>query len=459
MSLFVSEAAMAQVPPICTSLSKVTCAGGPRTDVTGKSEAVDARKFADQELTRIRPIISKTFKSFIATDKGEILKEKILDALPNQKSNCIAMYGSDECNEFAAAALAELYIKSEGSLDLVPNFKGAFDALKASEILAMPAYRQIAERTTAEQSAKLSPELRKKFLSEIYPNAKKHFIETVNNLSIDEKSKAEIIKKVKTIKPATLTCDPIFKTNTGLLQSFFPNAQYDENEKEIGICPAYLLFSTSEFDLTALIAHEIAHSVDPCNLPWGMYDQERKLPSEMLEDKEIENQYLKENFLSCLRSDSSVGALSFRPDLDQLKREEEESPEGEAKGAYANSTHRTCGTDQINESVSDWFAAETVARFIEARKFSKAEAATGVSNIYRSMCVGESSELGVHPPMSKRLDSIFAAHPKIRVQMGCSPEHPKKKYCDINNPASLTRTNSPSVLVPKTKAAPKGAIR
>lgn len=147
-----------------------------------------------------------------------------------------------------------------------------------------------------------------------------------------------------------------------------------------------LLFTVkSKFNLAFTLVHELAHSIDPCeikaaNLLMPIYD----------------------NVVSCL------GASH---DMDQ---------ECSARG-------------QLAETFADWVATHVVADILEQERqhYSGNELKNALFNSVRDLCQddeegfedGSEGELSAsHPKNDYRVNRIFAQHPQIREMLGCKQE-------------------------------------
>jgi hypothetical protein len=145
---------------------------------------------------------------------------------------------------------------------------------------------------------------------------------------------------------------------------------------------AYLVAAKSWFNMLFTVAHELAHSVDPCEvraagLAFPAYD---RLAACFLRDGLIE----------------------------------------------ARSTRRECGqNDQLSESFADWMAVQVTAEALEsfATRFHGPALVAAATNSVRDLCEeeGDVSDSQYHPEPRIRIDRIFGQNPKIRSLLGCSP--------------------------------------
>lgn len=158
---------------------------------------------------------------------------------------------------------------------------------------------------------------------------------------------------------------------------------------------AYFLSVHSWFNMVFTLAHEIGHSIDPCEvrnakLSLGAYNR----------------------LTSCF-IDQSLVALP----QDRLE----------------------CGEhDQLSETFADWIAVHITARTLRnySTEFPANSLMNSVVNSVRDLCEVEDDETQMetdfHPPPEVRVDKIFGRNPEIRAILGCEPQ-PKATavYCDF----------------------------
>lgn len=217
------------------------------------------------------------------------------------------------------------------------------------------------------------------------------------------------IERVKLVKFKTPSLSDDFK-----VACEFPNAWYNTESNTMTVCPQW--FNQPKINLFETLAHELSHSIDPCNfsaplkiksskadeVEAGAFDLSLNLEkinqSETLFGK-LDNQDLREkdqkcasvkdypfkSMLSCLQSDQSIGAKI--PDLKLMKKKMEETlerfkaqgrnPESDIDYRYLKEAlsnfdkykeqYGLChsktfgGVSQIEEAFADKMASELVA--------------------------------------------------------------------------------------------------
>lgn len=147
----------------------------------------------------------------------------------------------------------------------------------------------------------------------------------------------------------------------------------------------FVLGTTSRFNLAFTLAHELAHSIDPCTLRstgWTPPALER--------------------LSACLMDQGLV-------DLGDQRRE--------------------CSLrDQLSETFADWLAAEILSQALEAwgSDYPEDQRWAAVVNSIRDLCEVpdlsvEKNDSAWHPSPKIRIDRILGRHPRIRRYLGCAP--------------------------------------
>ena len=211
------------------------------------------------------------------------------------------------------------------------------------------------------------------------------------------------------------------------------DSHLDPKTKKVHLCYGLAAANTSKYAMAEVLAHEIAHSFDGCNL--NLKDATSGTVSNsggvvgtiqgMLggwtkKVKSADDASPYRAAIECLRDPKSIGAVNKAQKFD---------PTGKFP------IH--C-SDQISESFADLVAVETVVRLSEKGFFGKNQSAEdqakGMKNAMRHLCTSRrfDAEKEVHPHFNDRIGKILLAHPKVRKTLGCAPLDPKKmRYCDV----------------------------
>ncbi len=255
-----------------------------------------------------------------------------------------------------------------------------------------------------------------------------------------------------------------------LARIFIPNAYYDEAANTFRYCNGYLLHNQSEFAMATTIAHELAHSIDPCWIAQGPSDYTFKY-SAPTDIERSENEFPFKNLIQCLRSKESVGAERLSnaplmpaappkpgppkpappkpishdiktdriPDTDDWESTVKNASNASEKGSVIKSPF--CKEDQIGESFSDWVSAELLPQYIASNfpDLSTDQYRIGFSNAHRGECSlrhpkRSRDSVRLHPPWEKRTDKILLVQPEVRKKMGCAEEPPDGSvYCKVDS--------------------------
>ncbi|QDK38191.1 hypothetical protein [Bdellovibrio sp. NC01] len=273
----------------------------------------------------------------------------------------------------------------------------------------------------------------------IFPDVKSLLVKKISELPIAEDKKQLMMDKVKGIRFGGTDCS--IMGVAGVSETFMPNAFYSPTEQSFTVCKGFLGDNLSEFGMSMFIAHELAHSIDPCGLstaPEGVgitYSSFKPLA-------EKEKEYPITGLISCLRSEKSMNAV--HKDLPPSKAAES------SKESVAASM---CENDQIGEAVADWFGTEVMAAYITKNhpNLTKTQWQNGVTNVFRTACSAPNQPAALwdeHPSVPTRVNAGVLQNPIVRQKMGCSPSN-TRVYCDATNPDAMAQ---------KT-AAPKGRVQ
>jgi hypothetical protein len=160
---------------------------------------------------------------------------------------------------------------------------------------------------------------------------------------------------------------------------------------------AYLLGAQSYYNLVFTMGHELAHSIDPCEM--------------------------------------RVARLSF-PAYDHLT-----ACFMETHVITMRKTRLECGhDDQLSEAFADWIAVQVTAEALNAvqSQYTPEQLFAAAANSVRDLCEdpGEDPDLlpdlSLHPAPTTRIERIFGNNPKIRKLLSCQDPPANPVYCDFN---------------------------
>ncbi|MBC85563.1 MAG: hypothetical protein CL677_00165 [Bdellovibrionaceae bacterium] len=253
---------------------------------------------------------------------------------------------------------------------------------------------------------------------DLFPKVERLLAQKITSLDIEDNQKKRMIEKIKSIRFDRDTCNPVSQgLDTSLNINFVSNAFYDPMANNFKICDGFLLNNYSDSFLVVVIAHELAHSIDPCNIQRGPLSITPQYSRKDI--AQAETQYPITPLIKCLRNENSIAAKRYDGLLDYI---------GMATFGLMNPMF--CEDDQIREGVPDWFAIEVLAEYAaeENPQMSIESAIDYYSKAYAGFCHFITSN--THPPSKDRVNDLTLAHPEVRKSLGCSRSKNSAGYCD-----------------------------
>ena len=458
-----------EVPEECTDLARFACSPGEQHDGTG---AAATRMFSEDmvepETTKeVKEKLRQGFSKLLKDENNAYFRDLAISGMglrpsPDCKSN--QRDAIERCNKnlvqglvtFGRGRLLERTDESDSSAQAPVVYNLEERALLLKNIKFSKVLSDVNESVNKKF---VNSANEKKIREKVFPKTRDLLVARIARLDIDEKKKAFMLKKVKAIEFEGTDCT---EYQNNLSRHFYPNAYYRPQSNSLKICKGLLKDDVSEFHIAGILAHELAHAVDPCGLMTGP-DSEVITHKNTADLAMMDSEYPIPALVSCLRSEKSVAAKNKVQQLNlsqiqmqtQLQMQQTSIPSyGGGVGiqlgyGFQSVKFNHCDGDQIGESTSDWFAAEVVGEYIEQAhpELTSDQWRVGVSNIFRPFCsnVGDRSKFDEHPDAYMRINAIVLTNPKLRAKMKCPPAHPKLVYCDGKTvPASVT----PSGAVP-----------
>jgi hypothetical protein len=446
--------------PLCSDLANFTCAPGDFNDGTGVSRGEDAKEEILQKVkASARTRLEERFKNALAQPESVYLKElaRAATGLSSSPDCSDKNKDSEVCNALLAKGMAQISIKrlfpdvsanpymypmGPMSPTMTPPPLKDLDYLVGN-----PAYQVLEGKESAAIKKELTdPDFNDRLRTSIFPVVQKEIAGMISERIQDPDVRKKILLKVASIQFQGNDCSEMAGGQGPSLNSLFiPNAFYDPERNTFKYCNGFIITDHSEFKIVSVIAHELAHSIDPCNIAKGPSTVAIPYSAKDLAGREAQFPFT--GVISCLRSPDSVGAKVFPPPP--------------AFGGFTSSPYPMpapgpgednftpppmpvtvpdfCSNDQIGESFADWTAAEITPKYLKEKhpELTREQFRYGYSNIFRGMCsnVNPASPGGmmgpdVHPDVRLRANRIILASPEIRKQMGCTDDPvPAPKYC------------------------------
>lgn len=191
----------------------------------------------------------------------------------------------------------------------------------------------------------------------------------------------------------------------------------DNDSTRMRVGGAYLLTAKSWYNLVFSLAHEFAHSIDPCELRM----QQISLPSY-------------DRLKACFISQEIVFTPKTRSECTE--------------------------NDQLSEAFADWVAAQITSQALEiyAKNYTPEQRSAAIINAVRDLCDPEESlaetDTEIYPKPETRITGIFGKNPRLKLFLNCSERNPAQvpstgkmreqdnNYCTLNSEFTLPSTPS-----------------
>lgn len=469
--LLFSVSSFADVSPLCNDLARFACAPGSYKDGTGeiKSES-EISRFMSSYADKSRTALHDRFQKLLSSPENSYFKDVAIAGLGLKNSpQCSSTSAEDvlACRENLIDGLTTIAQKQAlGPLMPRTGLERQGNLKDLDYIIQNNSYQKVIQELNDQVQKDLgNPEMTKRIQENIFPKIKELIVARLKQLSIPDEQRNLMINKLSSISFEGTTCEELGggrrgRSNGEVVSSLLvPNAFYDPQRNIFKLCSGYLLQSTSEFQIATTIAHELSHSIDPCNVAQGPADMGFKYSTDQ-DLKKMESEYPIRNVIQCLRDKRSIGARSSETG-------DEDLGSGGMMGMYGTGANgfpepssyekRTtvrrmspasrepkkasfCDGDQIGESFSDWMAVEVLPTYMEKNyKLTTEQYRNGYANARRLICSVQPEGMGnfggePHPPIENRINKIILVNPKVRAQMGCPQKHPTNVYCDSEKP-------------------------
>jgi len=463
---------------LCQDMFKFTCAPGEYNDGTGQAISTGAmeEKMA-QTRAKLLPLAKESFLKTLRNPENVYFRKLAVSTLGlTHAPQCAANVKDENCINSIADTLAKLTLKKlyldpsslmgMGGMGFGQPFPGFTDLVQlTSNSVFKDTERDFVERTKKEIK---NVDFENKINKKIFPEVRKLLMKTIDDRVVDPKIRQTLKEKISGIAFKGTNCEFLGPMPDGepmaIAMLFVPNAFYDPRSHTFQYCNGFLLSNQSEFQIVQIIAHELSHSIDPCNVSIGPADFKFNYTN-VTDTAASEKEFPFQNLISCLRSEQSVHAIKIGvPQIPTIPEPlpsqipspipsqepgSQPSPTGPVRTLSGKSVAQAlgngnqlilpsfCANDQIGEAFCDWVAAEIVPEYMQKNHpgLSRDQLRTGYSNAWRGLCDNLNptphSPQDVHSSLEDRLNKIMLQNPKIRKQMGCTTQPSKGAvYCD-----------------------------
>jgi hypothetical protein len=443
----------AKSPAVCDSLSGLACAPGTFEDGTGsvvKESELQKRRALEEN--KARKYFETEFKKALENPDNTYFREVSLQAFGLVDSpQCQEGLSSNSavCNSNLLEGLVNLAtVQSLGSgeIDRLGDTRAIYD-LEENNI-----FSGIVESAHQKAQSGLGADpVAQKIKEKMLPEIKNLLTAKIDTFPMTSEQKKIMRSKINSIQFEGLGCDD-FGQNINAM--FIPNAYYNGPSNTFRYCSGMALESSSEFTLAMIIAHELAHSIDPCRIAEGFSKDAKFGETTNTDPVKLDEGSPYNALIRCLRDKKSIEAIN----LDMPSGGYGSSggpPSGNNTGPSSQQSPNSAPpqeislcNDQVTESFCDWMGAEILSDYIKKNhKLSRDQFINGYANAYRPICktrvISQNERRAgrmspdfpdVHPQSAQRIDRILLMNPDIRRDMGCPSRHSENIYCDFRSP-------------------------
>lgn len=434
-------------PTHCTDLYDMACPRSDAAEESGTFEQPSTYSAVQSEIKKNRDRLLPRLLGQIGRPENSRFRNTAIkalnldDSMPACKST--APHDIRACNTKIAEGVLDL-AALEMSQYYEPENEVKVDLWNINALTTSQIFKEIKEDLSGSINASLDTDRRETRVSTVLlPKTKQRVVAILNRLNIPQDKKAKMIARVNGIKFGGSDCDGPTTTGAGNLQeSLTPQAYLDIGSDKLFVCRALLTSSFDEKTLMFVLAHEVAHSIDPCSLSEKNNHLVIEYPGRNLDD--AETAYPIGNLLRCLRHSDSVGAYRSEDVMSLAIRK------------VFGDSKVFCTVDEIGETVPDWFATEALALYMKdnpSREDSPTGRAYDIAQAAAPLCyVGPHRANGIHPRPIVRINRMLLQQPQLRQIMGCTSYSSDVGYCNGIDPVpTRPRITAPAATRQRTQ--------
>ncbi|HAR41086.1 MAG TPA: hypothetical protein DCS07_00380 [Bdellovibrionales bacterium] len=464
---------------LCQDLRKFSCAPGDFDDGTGIGVTgnIIQQKVADLRSKSRNTFIEGFSKRLGSADESYEYLRKLAQSTLGlvDAPQCKNQLRDPACVKLLSSGLADISLKrvfpsAELQMTGASSFIFGYSLRDIDLLTQNSLYENIeADLSKGVQRAITDQTMQKKIAKKIFPDIRMLIAAKIKENVADPNTQRQLIDKVNGIQfggvDCTLMGGYMGALSVSINSLIIPNAYYQHNKNEFRYCNGFLLGNQSEFQIAMVIAHELAHSIDPCNIAKGPSAFRFNYSSK--EEVNAEKEYPFQGLLECLRKEDSVRAskmpvnpqiaveqkkiadlkaaieeikraiakiekklkkssldpkervvlreknLTLKEELMEKKSELDKLSGGVGFGTSLVKTENPlfCDGDQIGEAFSDWLAYEVIPDYMASKHPSLTEEQfqTGYANAFRGFC--NTMEQGI--PQVRGQEVAFDVHPAM----------------------------------------------
>ena len=446
---------------VCDDLERLACTPGQYDDGTGKaSNGTVADNANDTIKQQNLKIARERFGKSLQDPSNSYFRKAVLSATGlSLVPQCDGAEDkpSAACLNLLADGVSDIFAKqqygSSGAGRFTPYGSGSNISDK-TYVTDSPIFKSIRDEILGKVRKGLGEDaVNQKAGQKVFPQVKQLLLKQIDLLVKDPATRKMLTDKVSSIRYQGSDCSKDFGSGETIPGLMITNAFYSPTQNTFKFCTGMDISNSSEFQMAFVIAHELAHSIDPCGITLGPKDFSfHYKPDDTRAQAEAEFPF--PGVVGCLRSNKSVQA---KP---SVQTNAYSIGSNGAVGMYGSSPVQPdkfksfCERDQITESFADWMAAEITPQYIDKNfpRLAAQQLRFGYSNIWRGMCNDSPAYADSgdpHPAQVDRTNKIILVQPLIRSQMKCSKSLPETVYCAVGDP------HAPPSVVPVSPSTAK----
>lgn len=310
---------------LCDRLFRFSCAPGEYDDGTGIARSKD---LVADKMDQIKREQSKVYGERFAAEMAKTprLRAAAIAAFElNDSPDCEDREGEGDeaqakarrqrCDKTLSDALAELSLDRLFDSPAGGGLKPRGFSLRGMDyLLHSPAFKRVESELGTNIREKLVDKKSAEAVEkEIFPEVRDSIVALIDKMVLNPQDKKKMKEKVKSIEFGGTDCT---RLNGGdeasVMGSLIPNAFYSSSENAFRYCNGYLMQSTSRFQIVHVIAHELSHSIDPCQIA-SDFEGSAVAYTNPTDQEDCEKEYPFSGVIPCLRNSESVGAKRRAP--------------------------------------------------------------------------------------------------------------------------------------------------
>lgn len=207
------------------------------------------------------------FAALIKNPSNSYFRKTALSAtglVDNDECNGADKKPSQKCAELLSIGVAEILAKQEFQ-QKYSGFSVDGSIADSTYLTESSLFKDVQSRMIAKLKKDAGQEkLNSKIKNTVFPQVKKIFLSKIESMVTDSKLRESLIDKVKSIQYSGSDCSKDYGSGEKIPGVLKSNAFYEFRTNTFQYCLGLGLQSDSEFQIAAIIAHELSHSIDPC---------------------------------------------------------------------------------------------------------------------------------------------------------------------------------------------------